>query len=416
MRPGPGDDPGDGAGPLCYDAPQAGGDLSPVHGRTAGGGSDPSTKIVRILIDYRPALRHRTGVGLWVARLVDALARLDSARPDLTVFSSSWKDRLTTTLPAGVRRVDRRVPVQCLNWLWHRQEWPPVELLAPGPFDVVHSPTPLMVPTRSAAQVVTIHDVDFLVHPERGVREIRRDYARLAHAHAHRADVVVVPSHYTGEQVATRLDLAPERIVVCPNGPPGWPTRADTPRPKHLLFVGTVSARKNVDRLLDAYARVRATQPQVPPLVLAGQLSPDDAAVLAPLRQPPLAGHVRHEGYVDDQRLRALYEQAVGLILPSLDEGFGIPALEAMELGVPVLAARCGALPEVVGDAGLLVDPLDVEALAAAIGRLVTDDQLCRRLSAAGPVQARRFSWRASADRLRAAYELAIERRRAVSP
>jgi len=413
---GPVDDPGDGAGPLCYDAPQAGEDLFPVHGRTAGGGSDPSTKIVRILIDYRPALRHRTGVGLWVARLVDALAQLGSARPDLTVFSSSWKDRLTTTLPAGVRRVDRRVPVQCLNWLWHRQEWPPVELLAPGPFDVVHSPTPLMVPTRSAARVVTIHDVDFLAHPERGVREIRRDYARLARAHAHRADVVVVPSHYTGEQVAARLDLSPERIVVCPNGPPGWPMRADTPRPKHLLFVGTVSARKNVDRLLDAYARVRATHPQVPPLVLAGQLSSDEAAVLAPLGQPPLAGHVRHEGYVDDQRLRTLYEQAVGLILPSLDEGFGIPALEAMELGVPVLAARSGALPEVVGEAGLLVDPLDVEALAAAIGRLVTDDELRRRLSAAGPVQARRFSWRASADRLRDAYEVAIERRRAISP
>ena len=304
-------DQGDGAGPLCYDASQAGGDLFPVHGRPVGGGSDPSTKIVRILIDYRPALRHRTGVGLWVARLVDALARLGSARPDLTVFSSSWKDRLTTTLPPGVRRVDRRVPVQYLNWLWHRHEWPPVELLAPGPFDVVHSPTPLMVPTRSAARVVTIHDVDFLTHRERGVREIRRDYARLAHAHAHRADVVVVPSHYTGEQVAARLDLSPERIVVCPNGPPGWPKRADTPRPKHLLFVGTISARKNIDRLLDAYARLRATQPQVPPLVLAGQLSPDDAAVLAPLDQPPLAGHVRHEGYVDDQRLRVLYEQAV---------------------------------------------------------------------------------------------------------
>jgi glycosyltransferase involved in cell wall biosynthesis len=83
---------------------------------------------------------------------------------------------------------------------------------------------------------------------------------------------------------------------------------------------------------------------------------------------------------------------------------------------VPVLAARSGAVPEVVGEAGLLVDPLDVEALAAAIGRLVTDDELRRRLSAAGPVQARRFSWRASADRLRDAYEVAIERRRAISP
>ncbi len=373
---------------------------------------------MRILIDYRPALRHQTGVGLWVARLVEALARPDSvaASPDITVFSSSWKDRLTTTLPAGVRGVDRHVPGRCLNWLWHRREWPPVELLAPGPFDVVHSPTPLMVPTRTAARVVTIHDVDFLAHPERGVREIRRDYARLARSHAHRAEVVVVPSQYTRDQVVTRLDLPPERIIVCPNGPPGWPPRPAAPAREHLLFVGTVSVRKNVDRLLEAYARVRDAHPLAPPLVLAGQVSPDDVAVLAPLVHPPLAGHVRHEGYVDDQRLRALYEQAVGLILPSLDEGFGVPALEAMELGVPVLAARRGALPEVVGDAGLLVDPLDVGALAAAIERLVTDDGLCRRLSAAGPIQARQFSWQASAATLRDAYELAIERRRAVTP
>lgn len=416
MAHGPGDDPGDGAGPLCYDAPQAGGDLFPVHGRPVSGGSDPSTKIVRILIDYRPALRHRTGAGLWIAGLVEALARQDAAtRPDLTVFSSSWKDRLTTALPTGVHAVDRRVPVRCLNWLWHRHQWPPVEALARGPFDVVHSPTPLLIPTRGAAQMVTIHDLDFLEHPERSVREIRRDYDRLAREHARQADVVVVSSHYTAGCVQSTFNLCSERVVVCPCGSRGWPKRPAATTPEHLLFVGTVSARKNVVRLLEAYAGVRRANPDAPPLVLVGHVPPDEAALLSPLDRAPLAGHVRHEGYVDDERLRTLYERAVGLILPSLDEGFGIPALEAMEMGVPVLAARRGALPEVVGDAGLLVDPLDVGALAAAIGRLVTDDELCRRLSAAGPVQARRFSWRASADRLRAAYEMAVERRRAIS-
>ena len=375
------------------------------------------TTIVRILIDYRPALRHRTGVGLWMARLVEALARQDSGtRPDLTIFSSSWKDRLTTAVPAGVRAVDRRIPVRCLNWLWHRHQWPPVEALTRGAFDVVHSPTPLLIPTRGAAQVVTIHDLDFLEHPERSVREARRDYGRLARAHARQADVVVVPSQYTADRVRSTFNLSSERVVVCPNGSPGWPRRPAAITPKHLLFVGTVSARKNVVRLLEAYARVRRAHPDAPPLVLAGHVSPDDAAVLARLELAPLAGHVRHEGYVNDERLRTLYEQAVGLILPSLDEGFGIPALEAMEMGVPVLAARRGALPEVLGDAGLLVDPLDVDALAGGIGRVITDTALRRRLEQAGPIQARRFSWDSSAARLREAYAVAREYRLARMP
>jgi glycosyltransferase involved in cell wall biosynthesis len=261
--------------------------------------------------------------------------------------------------------------------------------------------------------VVTIHDLDFLQHPERNVREVRRDYGQLARTHASQADVVVAPSRYTADRILSCFNLSPDKVVVCPNGAPGWAIRPPAVTPEHLLFVGTVSARKNVTRLLDAYARVRRTNPDAPPLVLAGQVSADDAEILAPLDRAPLAGHVRHEGYVGDERLRTLYEQAVALILPSLDEGFGIPALEAMEMGVPVLAARRGALPEVVGNAGLLVDPVDIDALEAGIERLVTDAALRRRLELAGPIQARRFSWDSSSAHLRDAYELAIEHRRA---
>ena len=368
---------------------------------------------MRILIDYRPALRHRTGVGLWVARLVEALAeRQDADALAITVFSSSWKDRLVTTLPTGVTGVDRRVPVGLLNWLWHHGEWPVVEALSTGPFDVVHSPSPLLIPTRRAARVVTIHDVDFLLNPEHGVREMRRDYPRLARSHAHRADGVVVPSKHTGDEVARRLEIPRDRIVVCPNGAPDWPARTRPPVAGHLLFVGSITPRKNVDRLLTAYALVRERRPDTPPLVLAGQATPESSQTLARLTNSPLAGHVRHEGYVDEQQLRRLYEEAAFLVLPSLDEGFGIPALEAMTIGVPVIAAARGALPEVVDDAGLLVDPLDVTALAGALERMLNDAQLRDRLAVAGAARAPRFTWRASADALIGAYAQAIERHR----
>ena len=152
---------------------------------------------MRILIDYRPALRHRTGVGVWVYRLVEALATAHADGLDITAFSSSWRDRFTTALPVSVHQIDRRVPVRLLNWMWHRREWPPVELLATGPFDVVHSPSPLLIPTSGAARLVTIHDIDFLMHPERAGGEVRRDYSPLARAHAHRADAsVVIPMEF----------------------------------------------------------------------------------------------------------------------------------------------------------------------------------------------------------------------------
>ena len=347
-----------------------------------------------------------------MARLVEALAeRREANGLEITVFSSSWKDRLTAPLPTAVRGIDRRVPVGLLNWLWHRREWPAVESLAHGTFDVVHSPSPLLIPTRSAARLVTIHDLDFLRHPARVAREIRRDYPELARAHAHRADAVVVPSAHTADQVARRFDLPRDRIVVCPNGAPDWPARAHAPTAGHILFVGTIVPRKNVDRLLTAYAQVRARRQDVPPLVLVGQSTPESSQTLDRLATPPLVGHVRHEGYVDDRELRRLYEEAVLVVLPSLDEGFGIPALEALTVGAPLIAAARGALPEVVGDAGVLVDPLDVHALAAAVEQVLTDDRLRGRLSAAGPARARRFSWRASAGALTEAYAQAIERR-----
>ena len=368
--------------------------------------------IVQILIDYRPALRNRTGVGVWVYKLIEALAEAHADALSITAFSSSWKDRFTATLPASIRQVDRRVPVRILNWLWHRREWPPIEFLAGGPFDVVHSPSPLLIPTNGAASLVTIHDVDFLTHPERADGEIRRDYPPLARTHAHRADAIVVPSLYTREQVARRFDISSDRVFVCPNGAPEWPLRTP-PRPGgHLLFVGSIAPRKNVGRLLQAYDRLRRAYPAAPQLVLAGQPASDADPLLATLRQPRFAGCVRHEGYVSEERLRALYADASAVVLPSLDEGFGIPALEAMTVGVPLVVARRGALPDLVGDAALLVDPLDVDELSKAMQAVVTDTELQDRLSQAGPKRALNFTWRASANVLHEAYLFAIEHRR----
>ncbi len=373
---------------------------------------------VRVLIDYRPALRQRSGVGEYTHQLVKALlaafpADASSTPLAVTLFSSSWRDRLALADSelAGAARVDARVPVRVLNMAWHRFGWPPAELLARGRFDVTHSLHPLILPSRAAAHVVTIHDLHFLAHSERTRAEIRRDYPALAREHARRADGVIVPSRFTASEVEREFGVPGDRISVCSPGAPDWaPREALPPGAGYVLFFGTLEPRKNVGGLLDAYEQLLATR-TVPPLVLAGQASEASRPWLERIARPPLAGVVRHIGYVKPSERRELYAGARLLVQPSFEEGFGIAVLEAMTLGVPVVAADRGALPEVVGDAGPLVDPEDSGQLAAAIARMIDDEMYAAACAAKGPLRARAYGWDRTARHVYEAYQLAIDRR-----
>ena len=368
---------------------------------------------MQVLIDYRPALRQRTGVGEYVHELVTALMGLPlDAGETLTLFSSSWKDRLPAEVIPGALTIDRRIPVRLLNLAWHRLNWPPIEALTGRTFDVVQSAHPLPIPSRSAAQIVMVHDLDFLDHPERTRREIRRDYAALTPRALLKADHVLVNSVHTGLDLQRRLGVPSDRISVCSPGAPPWPRRMEEPGEPVVLFFGTLEPRKNIRILLDAYGKLLCAGDPVPKLVLAGATPPEAAPLLARTGASPLAGHVDVLGYVDPDRRLDLYRRALVLVMPSHAEGFGIPALEAMTLGVPVIAANRGALPEVVGEAGLLIDPDDADALAHVLGRVIADRPLRDRLRDAGWRQAERFQWPQSAARTREAWERAVEHRR----
>ena len=371
------------------------------------------TSGLRIILDYRPALRQRTGVGEYVHEMARALVARTAGSDDRVVaFSSSWKDRLDPASLPGLSVVDARVPVSVLNAAWHWLEWPPVERFA-GPADVAHSAHPLLMPARDAVRVITIHDLDFLDHPERTRREIRRDYPTLAAAHARRADLVVVSSGHTAKQVSGRLGVAAERVVLCPAGAPDWEPRPHHPTHGYFLFLGTLEPRKNIPRLLDAYEQLLARVPDAPRLRLAGPLPEEAREWLARLERAPLHGRVTHLGYVESAAKRELYAGAIALLIPSLYEGFGLTALEAMAVGVPVIASRRGALPEVLGDAAVYVDAEDEDSIAHAMEFLWADPVARERLAAAGRERAASFSWHASAETLLEGYRDALGRREA---
>ncbi len=370
---------------------------------------------MQILVDYRPALRERTGVGEYIHQLARAYA---AAFPgEIALFTSSWKDRPAPGLAGDLQApvIDRRVPVRMLNRLWHRAGWPPIELLA-GRFDVVHAAHPLLIPARHAAQVVTIHDLFFLTEPQRMHAEIRRDYPALTGAHARRADAVVTSTEYGRRIIGERLGVLPDRIFVCPPGAPEWETLGRTPRTPaggYVLFMGTLERRKNLGALLDAYETLQGRIRPAPPLILAGRSTADADGWLRRIAQPPLSGHVQDLGYVPGAERERLYAGARVLVLPSLEEGFGLPVLEAMSAGVPVVASNRGSLPEVLGGAGALVEPDDVSTLADALERVILDESAAQAMASAGLNRARAFRWDASAAALRRAYQAALARRMA---
>ena len=377
---------------------------------------------MRLLLDYRPALRERTGVGEWIHELARAMVELRTAgAPEtaglaVTIWSSSWKDRLD---PQAVQELgdvtvaDRRLPVSWINRAWHRFAWPPVEWLAEGPYDVVHATAPALIPASHGLGVMTVYDLDFLHHPERAWGEMQSDFPRLVRAHACRADLVVTISDYSARAITSELGTSASRVVVCRPGVPRW-LHDVGPRPEApssgdaILFVGTLEPRKNVGGLLDAYERLAGQWPAAPPLILAGRHTAAAAPWLTRIAEPPLSGRVFAPGYVSLADKLRLYHQAGVVVLPSHDEGFGLPALEAMALGVPVIASKRGALPEVVGDAAILVEPNDASGIADAIRAVLTNPDRWSAMRQAGLARAAAFRWSESASRLLKAYRRAL--------
>ena len=395
---------------------------------------------MRVGLDATPLLGPRTGVGRYVAGLAGALATLAGPEPEeLALVPFSWRG--TRDLPGGglggprVRYGRRRAPARLLQAAWARLPWPPVEWLS-GPVEVFHGTNFVAPPTRRAAAVVTVHDLTYLRFPEM-VTDASARYRDLVPRALRRGAVVCTPTAAVATEVAAEYGLPPDRLVVTPLGvDPSWLATHALPD-RYLLFVGNREPRKNLTGLLTAYRQLlvgvgrapshpraigvgngptagegagTTTAPAtdgVPPLVLVGPPGWGEALDTAGL--PPDA--IRTPGYLPQPDLVRVVAGAAALIVPSWYEGFGLPALEALACGTPVVASDLPAHREVLGDQAELTPPGDPAALAAALARVLDDpgdDQrrAARRARAAG------FTWENCAQATLSAYRLALEARR----
>jgi glycosyltransferase involved in cell wall biosynthesis len=353
-----------------------------------------------VAIDVGPTIGSTTGIGRFVTQLVDALGRLDEP-PALERYVLSFR----AALPRGVRRLP--FPAGLTLRAWGRTDRPRARAALRGA-EVVHG-TNYVVPPSGLPSVVTVHDCSFVTRPELVGAAVRRFEPVLRRA-VGRGAWIHAPSAYVGAQAGALLGT--DRIRVVPHGPPppvavpsDLPPLAGLDGRPYLLAIGTREPRKNLPRLVEAFGLIHAAHPELA-LVLAGADGPDRANIDAAVDRlaPTAVGRVLVTDWVSEARRADLVRGATVLAYPSLDEGFGFPLLEAMQLGVPVVAADAGAIPEVAAGAAVLVPPKDTAALAEALERAVTDTDLRARLIAAGFGRLGAFSWERTAAALNALY------------
>jgi len=351
---------------------------------------------MRVGIDARGLLAaEKTGVDYYVSSLVHALAAEDD-RPELLLYldrpsGESW--------PAGV---SERVVRARFGWL----RLALLRAMKRDGIEVAHFPGTILPPWLPCRSVVTVYDLAFLHFPECYPRRLLRLQHR-ALASARRADWVIAISECTKNDLARMAGVPAEKIAVIPLAS-RYPASDPLARGERdlLLFVGEMSERKNLIRLLQAYALARKRGVDAP-LVLAGPEGEYGATLREHARELKIWDFVRFAGYAGEQALAELYRRAIAVLLPSLYEGFGLPVVEAMSFGTPAVASNVSSLPEVVGDAGLLVDPVQVEAIARAIVTSCGDERLWMQLSRKATQRARLFSWQEAARQTLAVYQQA---------
>ena len=343
-----------------------------------------------IAIDYRPALLSRAGIGRATRELARALAAIDDVR--LHLFAHSFaRARVATDAPPRARLHRLPIPGRALPLL--RRLGLGADRLA-GRADVFHWTDYVQPPVSNARTVLTVHDLAFVRDPSwHGAQAAElRERTRLA---IHEATALVVPSRTTADDLRCFAPDAPDPRVIA-WGADHVPQRR-LPRPlddDYALCVGTIEPRKNHLALLAAWRRLPSPRPR---LVVVGAIGWECDEIVRELERAQRDGLVQWRTDARDDELWALLQHARLLVYPALWEGFGFPPLEAMALGVPVVAHDTPVLREVCGEAACAADASDADALAAVIERSLRDDELRARSTADGRDRAARFSWRACA-------------------
>ncbi len=361
---------------------------------------------MRILVDVTTWAPGRSGVGLYTERLLRALHGLD--RGDELLLASN-RHHETVDLPG--RRLGPSMPVRAL-WM---QTAMPVHGLLSRP-DVAFYPNYLAPLAGTCPAVITVHDMAVFLYPETFTFKKRVLQRALLPTILRRAAAILTPSESTRRDLLRLLEVDPTRVVVTPlAADPAFYERVTEEQiqlvrqqmnlpERYLLAVATLEPRKNLVRLVRAFERIHPDHPDVK-LLLVGGRGWRDTAIREALDSSSARGAIEATGYVGFDDLRVLYGQALAMCYPSLYEGFGLPVVEAMAAGTPVLTSRGSSLDEAAGGAAVVVDPLSVDQIAHGLTQLVQDADLRNDLRRRGSARAAELSWTRTAEQTRAVFK-----------
>lgn len=358
---------------------------------------------VRLAFDAVPLLDTRTGVGRFVAETTSRLA----VRADIDLVAYGWplggRERMRAVVPAGVEMARLPFVGPPLRAAWRRADLPPLEWWT-GRVDLVHGANFVVPPSRHAAELVTVHDLTMLRYPELCTRDTLEFPSLVARAIRRGAWVHTV-SAFVRDEVIEAFGADPDKVVCVHNGVTVVPDvpAADGHRlagaDRYVLALGTVEPRKDLPSLVNAFDRVADDDAEVW-LVLAGPDGWGADELTATIHHARHRDRIMRLGFVSDEDRAALLRGASVFAYPSVYEGFGLPPLEAMSAGTPVVTTSAGGLAEVVGDAALVVEPRDVDGLASAISKVLDDATMADDLRARGRRNLEGFSWDRTVDEL----------------
>ncbi len=379
---------------------------------------------MRIVFDGRCFFGKKSGVGFYALNILKNLLEIDPADRYTLFYGMALKPYRGLLPEFSEQNIDSilfRLPGRIFDFLIDRFPSVPIDALIKD-YDVFHCPSFLPPPLKGET-VITVHDMAHRLHPEFSTSSINRPLMRHLPRVVREAAKIIAVSENTKKDLVDALDVDPDKIVVIYEAadtsfkPIADETAIKAAKERYgingeyIAFFGNIEPRKNLSRLIRSY--VAAKQAAVFPhkLVIAGQQGWKYDDVFATAQELGTGGDIIFTGYIEDDDRPLLMNGARAVVYPSLYEGFGLPPLEAMACGTPVVTSNVASLPEVVGDAALMVDPLDEQALAKAIGDVLTDSALADRLIAAGLKRAKMFSWEKAARETLKVYEEVVANR-----
>lgn len=363
----------------------------------------------KVALELQPCCGKRSGIGVYTYELARRLKNRDGLEFCGNLFNFAGRDDNSKSLKdiAMPVRESRVFPYGIYRRIWNAIPISYADLF-PGETDLTLFFNYIVPPRVSGRVITTIHDLTYLRYPETMVRKNLRRIQRGVGSSIRRSSRVLTISRFSKGELIALLDIPEEKIAVVYPAPSLSEAHADFEecsrkwglRPPYLLYVGTIEPRKNLVRLLRAFDLLKTRESIPHQLVLAGGRGWQDEEILQTAKSIANEQTVIFTGYLSEGEKNTLYQNADAFVFPSLYEGFGIPPLEAMAFGCPVICSNAASLPEAVGEAARLVDPLDEWDIAQGIWDVLSDKEYASRLITAGYRQSKKYTWDESAEKL----------------